>query len=164
MRDATRCALLGSLLLGTLQAHGQGVVTQKILSQDAARTIAEAALAECKSRGFHTSVAVVDRSGTLLVVLRDELASPATVDMARGKAYTALVFRSSTLEFQQATATDPARAPQRNVPGILALGGGVPITVNGEILGGVASSGSSQKDDDECARAGLAKAADILKE
>jgi uncharacterized protein GlcG (DUF336 family) len=164
MRDATRCALLGSLLLGPLQAHAQGVVTQKILSQAAAQTIAEAALAECRSRGFHTSVAVVDRSGTLLVLLRDELASPATVDMARGKAYTALVFRSSTLEFQQATATDPARAPQRNVPGILALGGGVPITVNGEILGGVASSGSSQKDDDECARAGLAKAADLLKE
>jgi len=39
----------------------------------------------------------------------------------------------------------------------------VPITVNGEILGGVASSGSSQKDDDECARAGLAKAAELLK-
>ena len=43
------------------------------------------------------------------------------------------------------------------------VGGGVPITVNGEILGGVASSGSSQKDDDECARAGLAKAAALLK-
>ena len=163
MRIATRCVILGGLLLGAFQAQGQGVVTQRILSLSLARTIAEAALAECKGRGFHTSVAVVDRSGTLLVLLRDELASPATIDMARGKAYTAFVFRSSTLDFQQATANDPARTPQRNVPGILALGGGVPITVNGEILGGVASSGSSQKDDDECARAGLAKAADLLK-
>ncbi|MEO8464037.1 MAG: heme-binding protein [Gammaproteobacteria bacterium] len=163
MRVVTRCMVLAAALLGALVAGAQGVVTQKILSLNLAKTIAEAALAECKGRGFHTSVAVVDRSGTLLVVLRDELASPATIDMARGKAYTAMVFRSSTLDFQQATANDPTRAPQRNVPGILALGGGVPITINGEILGGVASSGSSQKDDDECARAGLAKAADLLK-
>ncbi len=163
MRAAIRWVLLGAVLLGAFPAGAQGVVTQKILSLNAAKAIAEAALAECRGRGFHTSVAVVDRSGTLLVVLRDELANPATIDMARGKAYTAMVFRSSTLDFQQATANDPARAPQRNVPGILALGGGVPITVNGEILGGVASSGSSQKDDDECARAGLAKAAELLK-
>lgn len=163
MRVAIACLVLGAALLGATDGGAQGVVTQKILSLNLAKTIAEAALAECKSRGFHTSVAVVDRSGTLLVVLRDELANPATIDMARGKAYTAMVFRSSTADFQKATASDPARLPQRNVPGILALGGGVPITVNGEILGGVASSGSSQKDDDECARAGLARAEDLLK-
>jgi uncharacterized protein GlcG (DUF336 family) len=163
MATPLRARILGTLLLAAAGAHAQGVVTQRILSLAAARTIAEAALAECQRRGFHTSVAVVDRSGQLLVVLRDELANPATIDMARGKAYTALVFRSATLDFQQATANDPARAPQRNVPGILALGGGVPIRVAGEILGGIASSGSSQKDDDECARAGLAKAADLLK-
>jgi uncharacterized protein GlcG (DUF336 family) len=163
MRVAIGCVILSAALLGAWQAHAQGVVTQKILSLNAAKVIAEAALAECRGRGFHTSVAVVDRSGTLLVVLRDEGANPATIDMAKGKAYTALVFRSRTLDFQKATADDPARAPQRNVPGILALGGGVPIIVDGEILGGVASSGSSQKDDDECARAGLAKAAELLK-
>jgi len=163
MRIAIRCVISSAALLAAWQVQAQGVVTQKILSLNAAKVIAEAALAECKGRGFHTSVAVVDRSGTLLVVLRDEGANPATIDMAKGKAYTALVFRSRTLDFQKATADDPTRAPQRNVPGILALGGGVPITVDGEILGGVASSGSSQKDDDECARAGLAKAAELLK-
>ena len=163
MRPAIRCVMVGAAVLGASGAQAQGVVTQKILSLNLAKTIAEAALAECKGRGFHTSVAVVDRSGNLLVVLRDELASPATIDMAKGKAYTAMVFRSSTADFQKATASDPARLPQRNVPGILALGGGVPITVNGEILGGIASSGSSQKDDDECAHAGVAKAAELLK-
>jgi uncharacterized protein GlcG (DUF336 family) len=163
MRSATRFLVLALALLGAVGVRAQGVVTQRILSQNAAKVMAEAALAECRGRGFHTSVAVVDRAGVLLVVLRDELANPATIDMARGKAYTALVFRAPTSEFQKATAEDPARAPQRNVPGILALGGGVPIVVAGEILGGIASSGSSQKDDDECARAGLAKAADLLK-
>jgi uncharacterized protein GlcG (DUF336 family) len=82
--------------------------------------------------------------------------------MARGKAYTALIFRTSTLEFQTRTAADPALAPQRDVPGILALGGGVPIVSGEEIIGAVASSGSNQTTDDECAKAGLAKALELL--
>ncbi len=149
-------------LFAASNAAPQSVVTQRILSLTAARTIAEAALAECTSRGFRTSVAVVDRSGNLLVVLRHELAHPVTVDMARSKAYTAVVFRSSTMDLQRDTANDPARLPQRDVPGILALGGGVPLYSAGEIIGAVASSGSSQPTDDECAKAGAAKAASLL--
>jgi uncharacterized protein GlcG (DUF336 family) len=83
--------------------------------------------------------------------------------MARGKAYTALVFRGSSSEFQKATASDPTRAPQRDVPGIIALGGGVPIVIGDEIIGAVASSGSNQTADDACAKAGIAKAAALLK-
>ena len=116
-------------------AAAQGVVTQRILSLAAARTIAETALDACASRGFRTSVVVVDRSGDPLVVLRHELAHPVTVEMARSKAYTAVVFRGSTMDFQRDTANDPARLPQRDVPGILALGGGVPIYSAGEIIG-----------------------------
>jgi uncharacterized protein GlcG (DUF336 family) len=158
-----RFAVLAVLCSLPPAPRAQGVVTQRVLSLQAAKLIAEGALAECAARGFHTAVAVVDRAGQLLVLLRDEQTSPATIDMARGKAYTALVFRSSTLDFQKATASDPVRAPQRNVPGILALGGGVPISAGGEIIGGVASSGSNQTTDDECARAGLTKAAELLK-
>ena len=150
----------GAFVVST--AAAQGVVTQRILSLAAARTIAEAAFAECASRGFRTSVAVVDRSGNLLVVLRHELAHPVTVEMARSKAYTAVVFRGSTIDFQRDTANDPARLPQRDVPGILALGGGVPLYSAGEIIGAVASSGSSQPTDDECAKVGAAKGASLL--
>jgi uncharacterized protein GlcG (DUF336 family) len=158
-----RTLTVGALLVSAAPPAGaQGVVTQRILSLAAAKAIAEAALSPCAARGFHTSVVVVDRAGNTLVVLRDELAHPVTVEMARGKAYTAVVFRSSTLEFQKATADDPTRAPQRDVPGILALAGGVPIVFEGDILGAVASSGSSQPTDDECARAGAAKAESLL--
>lgn len=162
MLIATRGVVAALTLLAASSAAPQGVVTQRILSLAAARTIAEAALAACTSQGFRTSVAVVDRSGNLLVVLRHELAHPATLEMARSKAYTAVVFRGSTAEFQAATANDPARLPQRDVPGILALGGGVPLYSGGEIIGAVASSGSSQMNDDECAKAGAAKGASLL--
>jgi uncharacterized protein GlcG (DUF336 family) len=162
LRTILKATLSAMALLGAFESLAQGVVTQRILSLPAAKIIAEAALAECASRGFRTAVAVVDRAGNLLVLLRHEQASPATIDMARGKAYTALIFRTSTLEFQARTAADPVLAPQRDVRGILALGGGVPIVSEEEIIGAVASSGSNQTTDDECARAGLAKALELL--
>jgi uncharacterized protein GlcG (DUF336 family) len=159
MRMATLTAIL---VLTSAAAQAQGLVTQKILSLGLAKTIAEAALAECKSKGFATSVAVVDRAGQLLVLLRDESASAQTAEMSRRKAYTARMFRTSTMEFQQRTA-DPLYAAQRDVTDILALGGGVPIQVGNEVVGGVGSSGSSQPQDDACAKAGVARVADLLK-
>src|SRR5512144_1645805 len=110
------------------RASAQGVVTERNLSLGMAKTIAEAALAECKSKGFNTTVAVVDRAGQLLVLMRDEKASPQQVEMARRKAYTARMFRMSTLDFQKRT-SDPVYAAQRDVSDILALGGGVPIHI-----------------------------------
>ena len=139
----------------------QGVVTERNLSLALAKTIAEATLAECKSKGFNTAAAVVDRAGQVLVLLRDEKATAQTLEMARRKAYTARMFRVSTLEFQKRTA-DPTLAAQRDVSEILALGGGMPIQVGTETIGGVGSSGSSQETDDACARAGIAKVADLL--
>lgn len=143
-------------------ASAQGIVTERTLSLGMAKRIAEATLGECKAKGFHTSAVVVDRAGDVLVLLRDEQATPTSAEMARRKAFTARVFRTTTLEFQKRT-MDPAFAAQRNVTDILALGGGVPIVLGDEIIGGVGSSGSSQEQDDACAKAGLAKVADLLK-
>ena len=143
-------------------ATPQGLVTQRNLSLPLAKTIAETALEACKSKGYNTAVAVVDRAGQVMVILRDEQATAQQVEMARRKAYTARMFRTTTLEFQKRT-SDPAYAPQRELPDILALGGGVPIQAGSDIIGGVGSSGSSQETDDACAKAGVAKVAELLK-
>jgi uncharacterized protein GlcG (DUF336 family) len=153
---------IGIAALACGHAVAQGVVTQRSLSLGMAKTIAEATIAACKEKGFATAAAVVDRAGQVLVILRDEAATAQTAEMARRKAYTARVFRSTTLEFQKRT-TDPAYAAQRDVADILALGGGVPIMIGNEIIGGVGSSGSSQEQDDACAKAGVAKVAGLLK-
>ena len=144
-------------------AAAQGLVMQRNLSLAMAKTIAEASLAECKSKGFNTSTVVVDRAGQVLVMLRDERATAQTAEMARRKAYTALMFRTNTLEFQKRTANDPKYAAQRDVADILALGGGAPIQVGSETIGGVGSSGSNQEMDDACAKAGIAKVGELLK-
>jgi uncharacterized protein GlcG (DUF336 family) len=154
---------LACLLLVSASVHGQGLVMQRNLSLALAKTIAEATIAECQSKGFHTAAAVVDRAGQVLVLLRDEQGSVQMAEMARRKAYTARMFRLPTSEFQRRTASDPSLLPQRDVQDILALGGGMPIQVAGEVIGGVGSSGSSQETDEACAKAGLAKVADMLK-
>jgi len=156
--------LLAISLASTLSTAvtAQGLVAQRNLSLPMAKTIAEAALAACKTKGFNTAVAVVDRAGQVMVILRDEQATAQQADMARRKAYTARMFRTSTLEFQKRT-SDPKYAAQRDVADILALGGGVPIQAGDDIIGGVGSSGSSQETDDACAKAGVAAVAALLK-
>jgi uncharacterized protein GlcG (DUF336 family) len=144
-RTAAALIALGFLGMAGVHTHAQGVVMQRNLSLALARTMA-----------------VVDRSGQPLVLLRDEQAGGHTLEMSRRKAYTARMFRTSTLEFQKRT-EDPAYTAQREVTDMLALGGGVPILVGNEAIGGVGSSGSSQTQDDACAKAGIAKVADQLK-
>jgi len=152
---------VAALTLG--HAAAQGLVTQRNLSLGMAKTIAEATLAECRAKGFHTSVAVVDRAGQILVLLRDEQATAQTAEMARRKAYTARMFRTTTMEFQKRTSGDSPTAAQRDIADILALSGGAPIKVGDDTIGGVGSAGSNLEADDACAKAGIAKVADLLK-
>ena len=156
-------AVLGMVVMLGGDLGAQGLVVQRNLSLAMAKTIAEATLAECKAKGFSTSAAVVDRAGQVLVILRDEQATAQTAEMARRKAYTARMFRITTMEFQKRT-SDATRDAQRDIADVLALGGGVPIQVGNDTIGGVGSSGSSQEGDEACAKAGIAKVAQWLKE
>ena len=129
---------IGIVAMASMEANAQGVVMQRNLSLGLAKTIAEAAQAECQAKGFHTSVAVVDRAAQVLVILRDELATAQTAEMARRKAYTARMFRIPTMEFQKRTAENPGSAAQRDLADILALSGGVPIQIGNDTIGAVA--------------------------
>ena len=102
MSYATTVIAVVAVALG-LSSHlaAQGLVMQRNLSLALAKTIAEATLAECQSKGFHTAAAVVDRAGQVLVILRDEQGSAQMAEMARRKAYTARMFRMPTAEFQK---------------------------------------------------------------
>lgn len=139
------------------------MVLQRNLSLAMAKTIAEATLAECTSQGSHTSAAVVDLAGQVLVLLRDEQATPQSSEMARRKASTARMYRITTQEFQKRTQEDPARAAQRDLVNILALNGGVPVQVGTDTIGAVGSVGSMLEVDDACATTGVATVADLLK-
>ena len=161
MKKAFFAIAFTALLPGMVAA--QGVVMQRNLSLPMAKMIAEATLAACKAKGFNTAAAVVDRAGQVLVLLRDEQATAQVAEMARRKAYTARMFRTATSALQKRTIEDPTYAAQRDIADVLALGGGMPIQVGTDTFGGVGSAGSNQETDEGCAKAGIAKVADLLK-
>jgi uncharacterized protein GlcG (DUF336 family) len=153
-------ALLCAVL--TAGAANAQLIARKDLSYAIAKTIAENALADCKTRGYAVSVVVVDRGGDTLVALRADDASPHTMENARRKAYTARTFKMTTEEFVKAMASNPVRREQTTLPGVIAIPGGVPIKAANDVIGGVGLSGSPGKDE-ECVMAGMDKVKDQLR-
>jgi uncharacterized protein GlcG (DUF336 family) len=66
-------------------AFGQQVLTQKVLSLDLAQVIARAAVDKCREDGYHPTVTVVDTAGLVKITIRDDGASPRTIDVSRVK-------------------------------------------------------------------------------
>lgn len=140
----------------------QGLVAQKNISLAMAQTIAQAALAQCESMGFKVSVAVVDRSGLTIVMLRGDGAGLHTPEGAERKAYTARTFSQPSADFVKRLSERPDTVGSRQYTRVLALGGGLPIKAGNEVVGAVGISGSPGKDD-VCSQAGIDKVADQLK-
>ena len=105
----------------------------------------------------------VDRGGHALAVLRDPLAGPHTVNTAIGKASTAVSFRMDTGDLARETQSGRPQSGIRDVPGVVAVGGGLPIPAKGSLVGGIGVSGAPSGDADAiCAKAGVAAVSDNL--
>jgi uncharacterized protein GlcG (DUF336 family) len=143
-------------------AGAQGVLTQKNVSVALAQTIANAALAQCQSMGFKVAVAVVDRGGQAIVMLRDDGAGLHTPEGAERKAFTARTFSQPSADFAKRLVDRPDTVGSRQYTRVLSLAGGLPIKVGNEVIGAVGVSGSPGKDD-VCSQAGIDKVADQLK-
>lgn len=127
------------------------------LTPETALKAAQAALKKCRADGFQVAVAVVDRGGTVQVLLRDRYAGAHTPDTATGKAWTAVSFRTNTADLVAETQPGKASAGIRHLPRAVVVAGGLMIEGGGSLLGGIGVSGAPGGDRDEaCARAGLA--------
>ena len=160
---------LASLAALALTVAADACAVDKLLANYASLTpaaalqAAQAALARCDKDGFTATVAVVDRGGHVLVVLRNGLAGPHTVQTAIGKAATALSFRTDTTELAAATQAGRAASGVRELPNVVAVGGGMMIRAKGSLVGAIGVSGAPNGDaDDACAKAGIAVISDAL--
>jgi uncharacterized protein GlcG (DUF336 family) len=162
-----------SVLAATVAALAVGmaapIAAQKMLSSfmtlsmAAAHQAAQSALARCEKDGFTVAVAVVDRGGQPIVMLRDPLAGAHTPPTAIGKAATAVSFRTDTTELAASTQAGKAASGIRQLPNIIAVGGGIVIRAKGSIVGGIGVSGAPGGDaDDVCAKAGIAAINDAI--
>jgi uncharacterized protein GlcG (DUF336 family) len=133
------------------------LATYPTLTTLAAQQAVQAALARCQKDGYTVAVAVVDRGGQPLAVMRDNLAGAHTTQTAVNKAASAVSFRTDTTEL---AATSQAGKPQsgiRQLPNVVAVGGGLVIRAKGSLVGGIGVSGAPGGDaDDVCAKAGIA--------
>jgi len=145
------------------RSFAQGVLPARLLTAEAANEIVMGALAQCQKDGYKVSAAVVDRGGNLLAFVRDPMAGPHTAESSRRKAFTSATFGMTSAAFTALTA-NPVAAGLKDLTGVFALAGGVPIKIGNDVLGGVGVGGAPGGEKDEaCASAGLAKVADQLK-
>jgi uncharacterized protein GlcG (DUF336 family) len=160
LRIAAACLAAASF---GAQAQSSATFALRSLTPEAALRLAQAALASCSRSGYQVAVAVSDRAGVPLVMLRDRLAGPHTPETAMNKAYTSVTFRIDTLAFAKVTQPGEAASGIRHLPRVVAIGGGRPIEAAGSLVGAVGVSGAPGGEaDDVCARAGIAAIRDDL--
>jgi uncharacterized protein GlcG (DUF336 family) len=153
----------GAAWLALGPASGQAVITYKSLSPEMALELGRAALGACRAAGYQVAVAVVDRFGTPLVMLRDRFAGPHTPDTAARKAWTAVTFRTSTTDLAAITKPGMPQEGARFVTGALMIGGGILVEAGGAIVGGIGVSGAPGGEADEaCGKAALDQFRDKL--
>jgi uncharacterized protein GlcG (DUF336 family) len=145
------------------QAQDRGTFAVRHLLPETAMKATRAALEDCRKRGYQVSVAVVDRSGVAQALLRDRFAGPHTTSTAIGKGWTAISFRTNTLEFAAETQAGKGSSGIRQLPNVVAVGGGVLIEAGGSIVGAIGVSGAPTGEaDEQCARAGIAAIRDDI--
>ncbi|MEP7204407.1 MAG: heme-binding protein [Ilumatobacteraceae bacterium] len=132
------------------------VVPMNALSLNAAQRAADAAIAAARSKDVVACVAICDPSGAAIMTLRMDGAPRLSAEIALNKAYSVAVFNGlPTHKWWPLLADDPALVhgfPQTSR--LIVFGGGVPVLVNGELVGAVGASGGSTVQDQEIAQAG----------
>src|SRR5882724_6877991 len=127
---------------------------KKVLTLKAAKTIAAAAEAEANKRGSTVVIAVVDDGGHLLLLERLDNTQVASVEVAIGKARTAAIFRRPSKDFEDQIKN--GRAASLVLPGATPLQGGIPILVDGKVVGAIGVSGITPQEDEDIAKTGAA--------
>ena len=150
--------------IALVPAHAaEGVVTYKSLAPDVAFDLARSALQQCQKDGYQVAVVVTDRFGAPLAELRDRYTPVGALDIAKGKAWTAVTFSRNTSDFVKAMKDGTIGAGLAGLPGVTPLAGGLVIEAGGSLLGAVGVAGAPGGDKDEaCAKAGLAAVQDKL--
>jgi uncharacterized protein GlcG (DUF336 family) len=133
-------------------------VAQSTVAWQAAAAAVAAAVTRAEALGARINAAVVDRAGLLIAFLRSPGAPLHSIDIAVDKAYTAASFGLPTGEWLAELERHHSPAVRLALPlrpRLVVFGGGLPIEVAGERVGGIGVSGGSEEQDLECARAGL---------
>ena len=132
------------------QSYGPGVTLEQ------AKSVLAAAEAEAIAQNWNVAIAVVDTAGNLVAFIKRDDTQTASVDVAQDKARSAAIYKRATKAFQDNVAAGGVGLRVMTLDGVVAAEGGVPLLVNGAIVGAVGVSGATSEQDGVVAAAGAA--------
>jgi glc operon protein GlcG len=129
------------------------------ISLENAKKAAAPALAEARKNNWEMAVAIVDTSGNLVYYEKMDNTQLGSAQVSISKARSAALFKRPTKAFQDALAAGGAGSRVLKIEGAVAVEGGIPLVMDGKIVGAIGVSGDASEHDSQCAKAG----ADTLK-
>jgi uncharacterized protein GlcG (DUF336 family) len=156
MNVRTVTSLLAGTALWWLASAAQGQVPQygPNVNHEQARKAVAAAVADARKQNLPMAIAVVDNAGQLVAFERMDNTQTGSIAVPQDKAVSAAMFRRPTKVFQDAVAGGGAGLRVLTLRGTIAVEGGLPLTVDGKIIGGIGVSGGSAEHDGVVAKAG----------
>lgn len=147
-----RLLLISLLALAFPQAVRAQLAEKKVLTLAAAKEMAAAAEAEATRNGWNLAIVILDDGGNLLYFQRMDGVQLASIQVAQAKARTALIYRRPTREFadRMTSGNTPLAMPE-----VMPLEGGLPIVVNGQVIGSIAASGATGAQDAQAVQKGI---------
>jgi uncharacterized protein GlcG (DUF336 family) len=137
------------------------LTTKKTLSLEVAKRLAVAAEAEAKKNSWPVVIVLVDDAGHLVYLQRLDEAQYGSIEVATGKAQTAAAFKRPTKALEDSVTG--GRSVLLRLPAT-PIEGGLPLTVDGKIVGAIGVSGVTSQQDGMVAQAGVNALPDILKQ
>jgi uncharacterized protein GlcG (DUF336 family) len=141
------------LAVTSLSAQAQ-LADKKVLTLDGAKKVAAAAEAEAKKNNWNVVIAIVDDGGHLIYLQRLDGTQTGSIEVAMGKARTAMAFKRPTKVLEEVVNKN-GRNTLLTLPGVTLLEGGIPITVGGQIVGAIGVSGVTSAQDAQVGQAGI---------
>ncbi len=125
------------------------------INAENAKKAAAGALAEAKKNNWTMAVAITDGGGTLVFLEKMDGTQTGSVDVALGKARTAALFKRPTKVFQDVLAAGGDGLRILGLHGAVPIEGGLPLLLDGKIVGAIGMSGGSSAQDGVAAKAGM---------
>jgi glc operon protein GlcG len=148
-------------VLGAMSMSAQSSVPYgPTISLENAKKAAAVAIAEARKNNWNMAVAVVDPAGTLIYYEKMDNTQNGSAKVAIDKARSAALFKRPTKVFADRVTSGNAGLPVLALEGAVPVEGGVPLVIDGHIVGAIGLSGDSSEHDGQCAQAG----ADFLKQ
>jgi uncharacterized protein GlcG (DUF336 family) len=124
------------------------------ISVDSAKKAAAAAVAEARKNNWTMAVAVTDTGGDLVFFEKMDGTQTGSVNVALGKARSAALYKRPTKVWQDIVVGGGAGLRILGLEGAVPIEGGVPLVIDGKIVGAIGLSGGSAQQDNQCATAG----------